>query len=211
MTGWAVIVPVKSVASGKSRLDVPGVDRATLAHAIALDTVAAAAASPVVAQVFVVTDDPAVVIGAHDIAGLRFVPEGDPRGLDAAIALGAAEAGDGMPRAALLGDLPALHPEDLTDALRRAAAVDRAVVPDAEGDGSTLVTARAGVRWESAFGPDSRARHVALGCVELPLAPESSLRRDVDTAEQLRQADALGVGPRTARLVAPPEEPSSTA
>ena len=42
--GWAVIIPVKPTAVGKSRLELPTVDRVTLARAIALDTIAAAAA-----------------------------------------------------------------------------------------------------------------------------------------------------------------------
>ena len=75
--GWAVIIPVKPSAVGKSRLDLPAVDRVTLARAIALDTIAAAAACAAVAQVFVVTDDGALVALAFDIPGLRFVPEGD--------------------------------------------------------------------------------------------------------------------------------------
>jgi 2-phospho-L-lactate guanylyltransferase len=202
--GWAVVVPVKSPAVGKSRLDVPGIDRATLARAIALDTIEAAAACAEVAQVFVVTDDPAVVVGAHDIPGLRFVPEEEPRGLNAAIALGADAAGERMPRAALLGDLPSLRPDDLADALARAGRVDRGVVADAEGSGSTLVTAREGVPWRAEFGPDSHARHIALGCVGLDVSDGSTLRRDVDTAEQLGEAAARGLGRRTAALAAPP-------
>ncbi len=50
-----------------------------------------------------------------------------------------------MPRAALLGDLPALRPEDLAAALGPRRPVERAVVADAEGTGSTLVTAGPGV------------------------------------------------------------------
>ena len=106
-----------------------------------------------------------------------------------------------MPRAALLGDLPALRPADLADALRAAASVDRGVVADAEGTGSTLVAARAGVAWQSSFGDGSFARHVELGCAPLPVPDASTLRRDVDTADQLAAARALGLGPRTAALL----------
>lgn len=199
---WAVVVPVKSPERGKSRLDAAGVDRRELARAIALDTIAAATACDEVAQVFVVTDDAELPLHAHDIPGLRFVPESDgARGLNGAIATGASVAGQRMPRAALLGDVPALRPADLAAALRVAASVDRGVVADAEGTGSTLVTARAGVAWDTAFGADSFARHRALGCEPLDVAPDSTLHRDVDTADQLRAAATLGLGPRTAALV----------
>src|SRR4029453_11451948 len=70
---WTVVIPVKPSARGKSRLNVSGVDRVALARAIALDTVAAAAACESVAQVVVVTDDGGLVIQAVDIPGLRFV------------------------------------------------------------------------------------------------------------------------------------------
>lgn len=203
-SGWAVIVPVKPAAIGKSRLDVPAVDRVTLARAIAMDTIAAAAACPSVAQVFVVTDEGALVALAFDIPGLRFVPEGDAQGIDAAVALGAKAAAERMPRAALLGDLPALRPADLDAALAAASAVDRGVVADAEGTGTTLVTARSGIPLRTSFGDGSFARHVELGCVPLEVEAGSSLRRDVDTSGQLDAAAALGVGPRTAAVLAPP-------
>jgi 2-phospho-L-lactate guanylyltransferase len=200
---WIVVVPVKPPARGKSRLEVPGVDRAALAHAIALDTLEAATACEAVAQVVVVTNDPALARESGTIPALRFVPEGEARGLDAAVATGIAamDPAARMPRAALLGDLPALRPADLSDALRAAASVPRAVVADAEGTGSTLVTAAPGVPWQSSFGEGSFARHLALGCTALEIPDASTLRRDVDTADQLGVASALGLGPRTAALL----------
>jgi 2-phospho-L-lactate guanylyltransferase len=138
------------------------------------------------------------------IPALRFIPEGDAGGLDAAVAAGVADIDPQgrMPRAALLGDLPALRSADLADALRAAASVDRAVVADAEGTGSTLVTAAVGTAWASSFGDGSLERHVALGCTALEIPDASTLRRDVDTAAQLEAARALGLGPRTAALLA---------
>jgi 2-phospho-L-lactate guanylyltransferase len=202
---WVVVVPVKPSARGKSRLEVDGVRRSELARAIALDTLAAAAACEFVAQVVVVTDDGALAREAAMIPGLRFVPEGESRGLDAAVATGmtAVDPDGRMPRAALLGDLPALRPGDLADALRGAASVDRAVVADAEGTGSTLVTAGAGAEWTSSFGDGSLARHVASGCQALEIPDASTLRRDVDTAAQLEAAAALGLGRHTGALLAP--------
>ncbi|GAA3639044.1 hypothetical protein GCM10022200_23060 [Microbacterium awajiense] len=215
-----MVVPVKDPARGKSRLEVAGVDRVALARAIALDTLAAAAACPEVERVIVVTDDAALPLHAVGIPHLRWVDETATRerlaaagaggaaatlpeaGLDGAVALGMAEAGETMPRAALLGDLPALRPDDLAAALRTAASVDRAVVADGEGTGSTLVTAAPRVSWRSAFGAGSFARHVGLGCAPLDIAPTSTVRRDVDTAAQLEAAAALGVGERTSALLA---------
>lgn len=201
-SGWALIIPVKPAAVGKSRLALPTVDRVSLARAIALDTIAAAAACDAVSQVYVVTDDGALTALAFDIPGLRFVPEGETRGIDGAVAEGAGAAGERMPRAVLLGDLPALRPEDLGAALTAARTVARAVVADAEGTGTTLVTAGAGIPLRTSFGDGSFARHRDLGCVPLEVDASSTLRRDVDTPAQLDQAAALGVGPRTAAVLA---------
>ena len=199
-SGWILVVPVKDPTRGKTRLHVDGVDRVALARALAADTIAAAAACDEVAQVVVVGDDGSVVFDSLGVPGLRFVPEGERRGLDAAVATGVAAYSD-RPRAALLGDLPALDQADLAQALRAARAVARAVVPDAEGTGSTLVTAAPGVTWQSAFGDGSFARHRDLGCVPIA-ADAATLRRDIDTADHLIDAQRLGLGPRTAALLA---------
>lgn len=207
-TDWVVVIPVKPAAVGKSRLfagstaDAAGLRaaaRTELARAIALDTIAAAAA---VCPVVVVTDDDATAAAARE-HGAEVVGEGDTPGLNAAVAVGVAAAEASFPtahRAALLGDLPALRAEQLAAALRRAATHARAVVADAEGSGSTLVTARAGLRWQSGFGADSLRRHRALGCTVLDAG--LSLRRDVDTADQLTAASRLGLGPLTSAALA---------
>lgn len=200
--GWTIVVPVKPTAVGKTRLTAVTSDRPALARAIALDTIAAAAATPRVSLVLVVTDDAEVSALVSTWPAVDVIAEGDVRGLDAAIALGAATAGQGAPRAALLGDLPALTPHDLDAALELAGHVERGLVPDAEGTGSTLVTARPGAVWVSAFGADSAARHRLLGCTDLAVPRDSTLHRDVDTAAQLAEAVALGVGPRTAAVLA---------
>lgn len=191
---WAVIVPLKPAVAGKSRL---GADP-SVARAMGVDTVAAAAAATAVGAVIVVTADPETAREASALAGVTVVAEPDAAGLDAAVAVGVAAAGADRPRAALLGDLPALRPEELDAALAAASSVDRAVVADRAGTGSTLVTARAGIPWASAFGTDSFERHRARGCVPLATPTASGLRHDVDTAADLAAVLALGVGPRTA-------------
>lgn len=194
---WTIIVPVKPPAVGKSRLRA----RADAAAAIALDTIEAAAA---VASVLVVGSDPELAREAEAIPGVQAVLEGESRGIAAAIASGleAAEAGTNV--AVLLGDLPALRPEELEAALSAALAVPRAFVPDAEGTGTTLVTARAGTPLQTAFGRDSAARHEALGLLRLDVPVESGLRRDVDEPQHLGEAQRLGLGRRSALVLATP-------
>ena len=189
---WTLIIPVKPAAIGKSRLGLG----AELARAIAFDTVAAVVACDAVGRVIVVTAD-----AAFRPPGAEVLPERIPSGIDAAVAAGAALAGIGTARAALLGDLPSLIPAELAAALAVAARAPRAFVADHEGTGTTLVTAAPGETLLTAFGGGSAAKHRALGLVELDPAATSSVRFDVDTVEQLRAATAT-VGAATRAVLA---------
>ncbi|SIN84710.1 2-phospho-L-lactate guanylyltransferase [Agromyces cerinus] len=201
---WTVVIPVKAPAGAKTRLAaaVAPAEREALARAFALDTIAAALAARTVARVIVVGDDPSLAGAAE------FLPEPADalRGLTRAIASGidharAGDDGPGLrPVAVLLGDLPALAPEELDAALAAASRHPLAFVRDADGTGTTLATASAGVGLAPRFGADSAARHAAAGFVEL--AASAGLRRDVDTIDALADALALGVGPLTRRATA---------
>lgn len=197
MTGWTVVVPVKRLAGAKTRLEAGSdADRADLALALALDTVRAALAARRVGAVLVVTSEPRVADALAGSPAVRLVA--DPgAGLNAALAAGAAAAAGPGQLALLLGDLPALTGPDLDAALVLAGAHPRSVVPDADGTGTTLLTALAGERLVPHFGEGSFAAHVGAGHTALPdVAP--GLRRDVDTAADLRAAARLGVGRATA-------------
>jgi 2-phospho-L-lactate guanylyltransferase len=87
--GWAVVVPVKRLATAKTRLRggaPPGVPHARLVLAMAQDTVRAALACPVVAEVVVVTGDPAVAAALGEL-GARVVPEPPPPPLPVSVPL----------------------------------------------------------------------------------------------------------------------------
>ncbi|MDR5693030.1 2-phospho-L-lactate guanylyltransferase [Agromyces indicus] len=205
--GWTVVVPVKSLSGAKTRLapELSPAQRAALARAFALDTVDAAAAAERVTRVVVVSDEPAIELALRETAGVDVVPEVGPRGLSAAIAHGVAVARADGGVAVLLGDLPAMRSRDLDAALELAVRHPLAFVPDAEGTGTTLATARAGEPLVAHFGADSAARHAAAGFVDLvaehPGAVAPGLRRDVDTADELAEAVALGTRLRTASVV----------
>ncbi|MEO5876174.1 MAG: 2-phospho-L-lactate guanylyltransferase [Streptosporangiaceae bacterium] len=199
---WSLIVPVKSLTSAKSRLAAAaGEHREALVLAMACDTVAAALACPLVAAVLAVTDDPLL---AAELTGLGAAVAPDPgTGLNPALRYGSSMLSGAI--GAINADLPALRSAELTGVLAgfRAGALagalettgGRAFVADADGTGTTLYLAGPGTVFAPAFGPDSRARHRALGLRELPAGP--GLRRDVDTLEDLRAALELGLGPRT--------------
>ncbi|MFC7648290.1 2-phospho-L-lactate guanylyltransferase [Streptosporangium lutulentum] len=200
---WTLVVPVKTLVAAKTRLSAAaGPHRAALAVAIACDTVEAALSCVLVSRVVVVTGDPVAAealgeVGAHVV--------GDPEaGLNAALRRGALEAvrlapGDAV--GALQADLPALRPAELALVLTASAEFDQMFLPDAVEVGTTFYGVRPGVPFTPGFGGESRDRHLRRGAKELCLDGIDSVRRDVDTPDDLRAALALGVGPRTLAVV----------
>lgn len=220
---WTLVVPVKVVSQAKTRLagDLSPAERVALVRAMVLDTLAAARGTTAVSRVLVVTDDQGVVVDPAAPSAvlldavplnpvplnpvpLDVVPEPVPaQGLNAAIRAGIdhARSTGPVPVAVLLGDLPALRPADLETALVAASSHALGVVVDADGSGTTLLTAAAGVELRPAFGAGSAAEHRRRGHVELDVPARSGLRQDVDVLSDLVAVAALGPGPRTAEVL----------
>lgn len=202
---FGVVVPVKPPAVAKSRLGGLGDDvRRALAAAFAADTVEAALVSSRVACVLVVTDDHVL---ARELAGLgaEVVPDGAADDLNASLVQAATELVRRHPDvrvAALCADLPALRPDELTRALDAAPVDTMGFVADADGVGTTVVTAPDLASFRPRFGPGSRAEHLGAGATELVVDGLASLRRDVDTPADLAEVLRLGIGARTSRVAA---------
>jgi 2-phospho-L-lactate guanylyltransferase len=196
---WVVVVPVKELRVAKSRLANLGSDaRAELALATARDVVAAAVACPLVAAVFVVTND---VVAAQTLAadGARVIADASDAGLNPALRDGARIAAGWHPRAgiaALSSDLPAMTASELASALTAAAGAPRCFVPDHAGTGTTLLTAGSGTSLEPDFGDASRDRHERSGAVEL-VGDWPGLRLDIDTPADLETALGRRLGAHT--------------
>lgn len=201
-SSWSVVVPVKRLDDAKSRLGLPPDDRAALALAMAVDTLGAVLAAERVARVVVVSGEGRLRAAMRPDERLTWLD--DPgAGLDAAIARGrdALVASGAGPAAILLGDLPALRPAELDAALASASEQVRGMVPDAEGVGTTMLTALRAEDLRPHFGLGSRLAHEAAGHVVLDAAGPG-LRRDVDTAADLEAAIRLGVGRASAEAIA---------
>jgi 2-phospho-L-lactate guanylyltransferase len=194
---WVVLVPMRATPGGKTRLAnaSPGPDAHTrLVAAIRADTLAAVNASAGVRAAVAVVDT-AAAAGPELVAEV-FVQTAP--GLNAALREAAAWATSRWPDAglaALVGDLPALRSDELAAALDEAARHPRAFAADADGTGTTLLTARPDARLVPRFGAGSARRHAACA-TELDVGP--GLRADVDTVADLHAAARLGVGPATA-------------
>lgn len=221
---WSVVVPFKGGNAAKSRLTqgeraaLSDEARADLAVAFLLDTVAALAASGRVGSIVVVTGPdgrrrlgPGLVdvaaAAAPASAASSSADDGevsvtvvdDPgAGLNAAVLAGLAHLSERDPRAAVLGDLPVLLPADAAEGFDAARGFTRAFVADHVGTGTTAVFAAPGIRLTPSFGPDSAAAHLRAGLTALDLRDDSTLRRDIDTIDDLDDASERGLGARTA-------------
>jgi 2-phospho-L-lactate guanylyltransferase len=201
---WSVVVPAKRLAVAKTRLrpltavlgERAGPGHDALVLALLADTITAAIACVAVTEVVVVTDDAAAAEVVRAL-GARTVPDVPDQGLNPALEHGARSAAG--PVAALSSDLPALRPAELSAALAAAGQHPRAFVADAQGTGTTLLTA-VGVPLEPHFGRGSAEAHRSSGAVALS-GHWPGLLRDVDTDADLRAALALGAGHRTTALV----------
>ncbi|NYD42460.1 2-phospho-L-lactate guanylyltransferase [Nocardioides panaciterrulae] len=201
---FAVLVPVKPPAQGKSRLVAPSQElRRGLAAAFALDTVAACLAAGRVAAVLAVTDDAAFSQRLAE-AGCAAIPDGVSGDLNATLRQAAAEAGRRWPElepVAVCADLPALRPGDLDEALAAVPAARPCFVSDAAGVGTTMYAAPLD-HFDPRFGVGSRLAHLGTGAVELG-GDLRTLRHDVDDLEDLRQVLALGLGDHTVAAAGP--------
>ena len=204
-TGWSVVVPLKPLHQAKSRLrDLPAPLRQELVVAMSRDVCDAVLACQDVHEVLVVTRDPrwrSLLCRPR----VRFLADSPTDSLNDALRRGAADCRTTRPGcgvASLTADLPALRPEDLGRALRMGGAAPTSFVPDAHGDGTTLFAARSGAEFCPRYGVGSRVRHIDTGAREVLLPGLDGIRQDVDTAEDLERARALGVGPHTQTVVA---------
>jgi 2-phospho-L-lactate/phosphoenolpyruvate guanylyltransferase len=204
--GWVVVIPAKPLATAKSRLtDAAGSRRPELALAMLLDTIEVTLLTDDVAAVLVVADDDLIAAPVSEL-GAVVVPDVPGEGLNAAFRYGIEVAvtryrGTGV--ALLMGDLPALRAHDLEAALVFAgSSPGMVVVADREGVGTTMLASRSPAELRPAFGVGSFARHRALDAVAVELAGLDGLRCDVDDAAGLQAASSLGLGTRTAAVVA---------
>ncbi|MFG1602506.1 2-phospho-L-lactate guanylyltransferase [Actinoplanes sp. NPDC049265] len=197
---WTAVIPVKRLDLAKTRLRgaVPAARHQDLALAMLADTTAAVLTCAEVTELLVVTDDPAAAEIARGL-GARPVPDEPGAGLNAAFRFGAdVVAGRGRDRVALQGDLPALRPAELGEALR--SIERRGFVADAAGTGTVLLGVRREWDLDPRFGPGSAAAHAASGAAALT-GDWPGLRQDVDTADDLRAVLTLGAGPHTCDLL----------
>jgi 2-phospho-L-lactate guanylyltransferase len=203
-----LIIAVKRLAAAKTRL-APVFSAATrerVVLAMLLDTITAASNVASLRSITVVTPDDLAAEAARQLGADVLAdptPDDHPDPLNNAIR--AAEsamtaAADAPPNIVVLqGDLPALQPQELSEAIAAGRAYQRSFVTDRHGTGTAALLAF-GTALQPAFGPNSARRHGHSGAIELT-GPWPGLRCDIDTPDDLQVARKLGVGAATAQTI----------
>ena len=203
-----LVIAVKRLAAAKTRLApvFSAPTRESVVLAMLVDTIAAAAAVPALHSITVVTPDEVAAEASREL-GARVLIDPPPAGhrnpLNNAIAAAEAAVREETPNVvALQGDLPALQPQELAEAIAAARAYRRSFVGDRHGTGTAALFAF-GVGLDPVFGADSAARHRHSGAIELTGA-WPGLRCDIDTPDDLLVARRLGVGAATLQAIGRP-------
>jgi 2-phospho-L-lactate guanylyltransferase len=194
--GWCALVPQKALARAKGRVELPVDERKALAVAMLRDTLAAICVTTGVRRVAVLWDDVADRVHVPDVDAVSV----KGLGLNASLERGVTWARRWFPHLDVVvvpGDLPALDPLELEVCLARAGDHSRAFLPDARGDGTTLLTATGDVPLVPRYGAGSAGAHEATGASPLALTGVESARSDVDDLESLARAMSIGCGHHT--------------
>lgn len=201
-----LIIAVKRLAAAKTRLAslFPDGTREQVVLAMLLDTITAAGAVEAVQSITVVTPDETAAAAVRELGAVVVAdstPPGHPDPLNTALLTAWRAVSSRTPNTVVLqGDLPALRPEELSQALAEARGHRRSFVADHHASGTAALFAF-GVPLDPRFGTDSAHRHGISGATELTGA-WPGLRCDIDTPDDLLSATALGVGIATARAIA---------
>jgi 2-phospho-L-lactate/phosphoenolpyruvate guanylyltransferase len=201
----ALVIAVKRLSAAKTRLApvFSAATRENVVLAMLVDTIRAASAVAALRSVTVVTPDE-VAADATLRLGARVLIDPTPAGhrnpLNNAIAAAEAAIREDTPNVvALQGDLPALQPQELAEAIAAAREYPRSFVGDRHGTGTSALFAF-GVGLDPQFGADSAQRHRHSGAIELTGA-WPGLRCDIDTPDDLIVARRLGVGAATTQAI----------
>jgi 2-phospho-L-lactate/phosphoenolpyruvate guanylyltransferase len=203
-----LVIAVKRLAAAKTRLApvFSAATREAVVLAMMVDTIRAALAVPALRSVTVVTPDQVAADTARQLGAQALTdptPEGHRNPLNNAIAAAEAAVRESTPNIiALQGDLPALQPQELAEAIAAARSYPRSFVGDRHGTGTSALFAFE-VPLEPQFGPDSARRHQHSGAIELTGA-WPGLRCDIDTPDDLMVARRLGVGAATVQAIGRP-------
>lgn len=187
MSAPTLVIPVKPLTAGKSRLDgvLEPAERASLNRRFLDHILTVSTEYPGAAQTIIVSRDAEVLDAARD-RGMTALTEPGKVGLNGALDLGFAAATSDGPRDVLIvhADLPNLSADDL----RALCEAPVALAPDTNGTGTNGMFLAAPHRIPFRFGLDSFRKHIEaarqLG-LEPHIVRRPGLAFDVDTSDDL--------------------------
>ena len=185
-----VVLPVRGIATGKSRLAgvLDAAARAQFTTWLLERTLTAVGAWCGTLASCIVVSTCARVAEVSRTRGARVLDEEGAGGLNAAAALGrsGACALHATSVLVLACDLPLLDAHALQRFAAAAADVDVAIAPDRSGRGTNAVAVRCGASFDFHFGEDSYARHSEVAAARgltLAVHRDDALAFDVDTPD----------------------------
>ena len=200
MSVW-LVVPVKSLREGKSRL-APALEpgqRSAFVERLLAHTLEQAAQFPGLERTLVVSTCEQARARAS-ACGARALEERAPVGLNDALCQAKTALGElGATRMLMVAcDLPLLSAEDLRRLASAASAHTISLAPDRGGQGTNGLCLPLPAPFEFAFGPNSFARH--LSCAQRlgmrsAIVERAGLAFDVDMPEDLTVLRALELSP----------------
>lgn len=162
----SVVIPAKKLASAKSRLCLPDLDRRRIALRLVTSTVRAAVNASSVGLVIVVTGDRRIAAETEPLGAVT-VPDCASEGLNQAAISGRRRALALHPRspvAILVADLPLLEPGELDAVVAQFRLLGTpTTVADRHGTGTTMLLHGPHDAPEIRFGAGSAAAHVRAG------------------------------------------------
>jgi 2-phospho-L-lactate guanylyltransferase len=198
------VLPIKSFDAATQRLAglLGSGSRQALAQAMFSDVLASLRRVAGIEAIAVVTADARAETAAR-AERVRVIADAADAGHPAAAMSGIRHAlAGGFERALLVpGDTPLLDPAEVSALLERSASdgIGAAIVPDREGAGTNALLLSPPDAIEPAFGPGSRARHVAAAeaaGIRYRVEQVPSLLHDVDTPDDLADLAAALEGRR---------------
>ena len=202
-----MLVPIKSLAQGKTRLSAMLSEpaRQAVSRAMLTDVLTSVFQVPTVDRVVVVTSDPALLTLAGALGALT-VDEGHPRGLNGATEVGTDFCVQHGATAllVLLSDLPLITPHDIAYLFEQLSGGPEILLVRCKyGDGTNAFMRVPPLVMQSCFGgPSLQAHQVAarergIACREVE-AP--GIAFDLDSVEDLKQCATQRVAPHTAKV-----------
>jgi 2-phospho-L-lactate guanylyltransferase len=191
-----LVVPVKSLRDGKSRLApaLSAAERRAFNEWLLLRTLQQAALFPGLERTLLVSacEEACACASAQ---GAQVLKERSPGGLNEALRQAQRALSElGATRMLTVSsDLPLLRAQDLGELAGAASAQSIALAPDRDRQGTNGLCLHVSVPFDFAFGPNSFARHLngttRLG-LDLAVVERAGLAFDVDTPDHLRELHA---------------------